>query len=68
MMDVAPEQVIQVMSLDGVSKKLRVTSNTTGQDLVNAFAEKIGLNDTAFFQLSDEKDGAGTATPDGQPT
>ena len=58
--DEVKEKVITVTSLDGSSKKLRMTNETTGQDLVSAFAEKIGLDDTSFFQLSEEMDGAGT--------
>jgi len=46
------------MTIDGNKKKIRVNSSTTGQDLVNAFAEKIGLTETAFFQLSHFSDGA----------
>jgi len=59
--DTVRDRVVQISSLDGNSKKLRLASDMTGQDLINAYAEKIGMTDTAFFQLSEEKDGAGAA-------
>lgn len=53
---------MQISTLDGVSKRIRLTSEMTGQELVALFASKIGMTDTAFFQLSAVTDGCGKAS------
>eukprot|EP00732_Lithocolla_globosa_P002701 Lithocolla_globosa_v1_NODE_1865_length_2286_cov_42.933214.p1 type:complete len:650 gc:universal NODE_1865_length_2286_cov_42.933214:1976-27(-) len=52
------QRYVTVSSMDGIKKKLRVTNETTGQELVHLFADKIGLEDTSFFQLANTTDGA----------
>jgi len=55
--DDVKDRFAQVVTLDGISKKIRINSETNGQEIITMFAEKIGLHDTAFFQLSAITDG-----------
>lgn len=55
--DQMKDNFVQITTLEGVSKKIRISSEMTGQELIDAFAEKIGLKDTSFFQLSAVTDG-----------
>jgi len=50
--DATNENSLQIRTLTGISKKIRTNSEMSGQELFNIFAEKIGLQDTSFFQLA----------------
>jgi len=50
--DQAKELNVQVTTLTEISKRIKITSETNGQELLEKFAEKIGLTDKSFFQLS----------------
>ena len=53
------DNFFQISTLEGVSKRIRVTNEMTGQQLVSLFASKIGMTNFAFFQLSAVTDGCG---------
>lgn len=52
------DHYLTVSTLTGVTKKIRVQTDDTAEDVVKNFAEKIGLTESMFFQLSHYADGA----------
>ena len=57
--DETKDNFLQIFTLEGISKRIRVTTEMTGQELIAVFANKIGMTDFAFFQLSAVTDGCG---------